>query len=135
MLSIVKKITIGKLTFVAVVCLVGMLNAQLRGGWEHLGSAHVDGRGDHDKIEVPGGSFTSLQMGVTNGSIGFERIVVHFRNGNEEVLPAAFVIRSGRRTPPIPLRGGAREISSVELWYAKGMYAQGKPRVDLFGKR
>jgi hypothetical protein len=74
-------------------------------------------------------------MGVTNGSIGFERIVVHFRNGGNETLPVAVVVRSGGRTPPIPLRGGAREISSVEIWYAKGRYAEGKPKVDLFGRR
>lgn len=109
--------------------------AQLRGGgWQHLGSAHVDGRADHDKIDVPGGTFTALQMGVSNGAIGFERVVVHFRNGGDEVLPVGVVVRSGRRTPPIPLRGGTREIRNVELWYTKGRF-EGKPKVDLFGRR
>jgi hypothetical protein len=111
------------------------LNAQRRiGGWQHLGSAHVDGRADHDRIEVGGGTFTALSMGVTSGAVGFERVVVHFRNGADEVLPVATVVRSGGRTPPIPLRGGAREVKSVEVWYAKGRYAEGKPRVDLFGR-
>ena len=26
-------------------------------GWQHLGNAHVDGRADHDRIEVGGGTF------------------------------------------------------------------------------
>jgi hypothetical protein len=105
------------------------------GGWQHLGNAHVDGRADHDRIDVGGGTFTALSMGVTNGAVEFERVVVHFRNGGDEVLPVATLVRSGGRTPPIPLRGGAREVKSVEIWYAKGQYAQGKPRVDLFGRR
>ena len=105
------------------------------GGWQNLGSAHVDGRADHDKISVGGGTFTTLQMGVSNGAIGFERIVVHFRNGGDEVLPVAVRVASGGRTPAIPLRGGAREISSVEIWYVKGRYAEGKPTVQLFGRR
>lgn len=117
------------------------LAAQLRpraalGGWQHLGNAHVDGRSDHDRIEVgAGGAFTALQLGVTNGAIGFERMVIHFKNGSEEVLPVGTVVRSGGRTPAIPLRGGAREIGSVEIWYQKSAQNEGKPRVDLFGRR
>lgn len=106
------------------------------GGWQHLGNAHVDGRADHDRIDVDnGGAFTAFQLGVTGGAIGFERIVVHFRNGGEEALPVGTVVRSGGHTPPIPLRGGAREIRRVELWYQKGAHNEGKPRVDLFGRR
>ena len=105
------------------------------GGWQHLGEAHVDGRADHDKIDVGGGTYTALQMAVTNGAIGFERIVVHFRNGGDEVLPVGEVVRSGSRTRAIPLRGGTREIRNVEIWYQKGKYNEGKPRVDLFGRR
>ena len=105
------------------------------GGWQHLGNAHVDGRADHDKIEVGGGTFSALELGVTDGAIGFERIVVHFRNGGDEVLPVGQVVRSGSRTRTIPLRGGAREIRNVEIWYQKGAHNEGKPRVDLFGRR
>ena len=119
------------------MCLTTYMAAQLRRGgeWEHLGNAHVDGRSDHDNIRVGGGEFTALQMGVTNGAIGFDRVVIHFRNGTEEVLPANYVVRSGSRTPPIPLRGGTREINNVEIWYAKSHVNEGKPRVDLFGRR
>jgi hypothetical protein len=62
------------------------------------------------------------------------QVVVHFRNGGDEVLPAGAVVRSGGRTRAIPLKGGARQISSVEIWYQKGKYNEGKPRVDLFGR-
>lgn len=114
------------------------LSAQVvvaRGGaWQHLGDAHVDGKADHDRINVSGGAFTAFQLGVTGGAIGFERIVVHFRNGGDETLPVGAVVRSGGRSPAIPLRGGTREISNVEIWYQKGKNNEGKPRVDLFGR-
>lgn len=117
------------------------LSAQVRvgrgevGAWQHLGDAHVDSRADHDKINVNGGAFSAFSLGVSSGAVGFDRIVVHFRSGGDEVLPVRTVIRSGGRTPAIPLRGGAREISNVEVWYQKGQYNEGKPRVDLFGRR
>jgi len=137
-----KSSSVGRLAiagiFVTLLSLTSMLAGQYRprgelGLWQHLGNAHVDGRADHDKIEVAGGTYTALQMGVTGGAIGFDRVVVHFRNGGDEVLPAAFVVRSGSRSPAIPLRGGSREIRNVELWYQKANF-EGKPRVDLFGR-
>jgi hypothetical protein len=137
-ISVKRFATQGMLVLI-LLSLTSFLAGQLRrggmGGWQHLGNAHVDGRADHDRIEVGGGTFTALEMGVTGGAIGFERIVVHFRQGGDEVLPVGRVVRSGGRTPPIPLRGGAREIRNVEVWYQKGAYNEGKPRVDLFGRR
>ena len=124
-----------------LLSMTASISAQVRvgrgevGAWQHLGDAHVDGRADHDKINVNGGAFTAFSLGVTSGAVGFDRIVVHFRNGGDEVLPVRTVIRSGGRTPAIPLRGGAREINNVEIWYQKGQYNEGKPRVDLFGRR
>lgn len=106
------------------------------GGWQHLGDAHVDGRADHDKIDVDNNSmFSALALGVSGGAVDFQRMVIRFRNGGQEVLPVGTVVRSGGRTPPIPFRGGARAIRNVEVWYHKGAYNQGKPRVDLFGRR
>src|SRR6185312_1245422 len=128
------------LLLLTLLSFVSLTQAQYRverggAGWQHLGSAHVDGRSDHDKIQVSGGTFNALQLGVTNGAIGFERLVVHFRNGQEEVLPVGSVVRSGGRSRNIPMRGGAREISNVEIWYQKGAQNEGRPRVDLFGRR
>src|SRR5690349_18259332 len=65
-------------TLLTLFSLTSLLAAQYRagrgavGGWQHLGNAHVDGRADHDKIEVGGGTFSALELGVTNGAIGFE---------------------------------------------------------------
>jgi hypothetical protein len=137
-ISVSRFATKGKL-LLTLLCLTSFMAAQYRrggvAGWQHLGNAHVDGRADHDKIQVNGGPFTALELGVTGGAIGFERIVVHFREGGDEVLPVGEVVRSGSRTRAIPLRGGAREIRNVEIWYQKGKYNEGKPRVDLFGRR
>ena len=134
--SSIERFAIKGVVLLGLLSVAALLNAQIRGvgGWQHLGSAHVDGRADHDKIDVGGGTFSALEMGVTDGAIGFERVIVHFKNGGQEVLPVGAVVRSGGRTPPIPLRGGGREISSVEIWYTKSNF-EGKPRVDLFGRR
>jgi len=106
------------------------------GGWQHLGDARVDGRADYDKIDIDNrGTFSALALGVTGGAVEFQRMVIRFRNGGEEVLPVGSVVRSGGRTPPIPFRGGPREIRNVEVWYRKGAYNQGAPTVDLFGRR
>ena len=134
------RIAMKGLVLMILVTMASSLAGQYRlgrgavGGWQHLGEAHVDGRADHDRIQVGSGPFTAFQLAVTNGAIGFDRIIVHFRNGGQEVLPVGTVVRSGGRTPPIPLRGGERDISNVELWYQKGSWSE-RPRVDLFGKR
>ena len=36
---------------------------------------------------IPDGIFTAYEIVVSNGAVGFERLVVHFSNGVEEVLP------------------------------------------------
>lgn len=138
--SIFSKNFAAAIALLILLSVTASLSAQVRvgrgevGGWQHLGDAHVDGRADHDKINVNGGAFSAFSLGVSSGAVGFDRIMVHFRNGGDEVLPVRTVIRSGGRTPAIPLRGGAREISQVEIWYQKGQYNEGKPRVDLFGR-
>ncbi len=55
-------IYVGHCLLLALLCMAVLSHAQVRmgGGWQHLGSAHVDGRADHDKISVSGGTFTAL---------------------------------------------------------------------------
>src|SRR5262245_59328821 len=104
MRTIFTKNLIAAFTTMILFSVAASLSAQVvvgraGGVWQHIGDAHVDGRADHDKIDVGGGTFTALQLGVTNGAIGFDRLVVHFRNGGDEVLPVRPVVRSGGRSP------------------------------------
>lgn len=104
--------------------------------WVRLGDAHVNGRVDHDNIEVGrhDGKFRAIKLRVSGGGIEFQRVVVHFENGSQEELAVREEIPSGGQTRSIDLPGDRRVIKSVELWYAKEHVRQ-HPKVTLYGAR
>lgn len=102
----------------------------------YLGQANVDGRTDHDEIKIGRneGRFRRLQIRVDRGPIEFNRVVVHYANGQDEVIEFRDRIPAGGRTRFIDLRGGDRAIRSVEFWYERGNWrARREPRVLLYG--
>src|SRR5579862_1846614 len=118
-----------------VVAAVPALNGQ-HGRWERLGSSHVDGRVDHDNINVgiQDGRFRAIQLRVRRGDVEFLRVVVHYADGEPEEVVVRQRIPSGSATRPIDLRGNKRYIRSVELWYAKAEWRT-RPEVVLLGRR
>jgi hypothetical protein len=104
--------------------------------WIYLGQAHVDGQHDHDNIEVgkAAGRYRFLQVRVNNAPIEFDRIVVHYGNGEAETLKVRDVIRKGSRSRAIPLAGD-RIVQSLELWYGKANPVSRRPEVSLFGQK
>lgn len=110
-------------------------NAQ-RGRWIMLGSANVDGGRDHDVVRAnASGTFRALQLGISGGAIEFQRVVVHFENGETQELQVRDRIRAGGRTRTIDLEGNRRRIESVEFWYGKPNWRSGRPRVTVWGQR
>ena len=93
--------------------------------WIFLGQAHVDGQHDHDNIEVgkTAGRYRFLQVRVHNAPIEFDRIVVHYGNGEPEVLQVRDLIRAGGHSRAIALQGD-RFVKSFELWYGKRIPTQ-----------
>jgi len=61
-------------------------------------------------------------------------MVVHFENGESQVVRASFIVRDNSSSPAVDLAGAARNINSVELWYECGSWGD-KPRVTLFGRK
>jgi len=125
-----------KRTFICLFALAlfcGLAAAQ--GGWVYLGKAHVDDQHDHDDIKVgrSDGRFHFLQLRVVNAPIEFDRIVVHYGNGQAETLHVRDVIAPGGHTRAIPLQGD-RLVQSFELWYAQANPNSSKPEVTLFGR-
>ena len=105
------------------------------GRWEYLGEAHVDGRADHDNIRVNSrGGFRAILFEVQGGAIEFNRVVVHFENGEDHRVDVRDRIRAGERTRAIDLPGDRRNIRSVELWYEKGRWRT-RPTLKLYGRR
>lgn len=104
--------------------------------WVRLGQAHVDGQHDHDNIEVgrAAGRYRFLQIRVEHAPIEFDRIIVHYGNGQAEPLQVREVIRRGGRSRAIPLAGD-RVVQSLELFYGKAHPLSARPEVTLFGQK
>jgi hypothetical protein len=103
--------------------------------WEQLGRATVDRRNDHDRIFVNRReSFRALQLGVKGGAIDFQRVVVHFENGEDTELEIRERIEDRGKTRVIDLPGDRRRIRSVEFWFSKGSW-RSRPSVNLWGRR
>jgi hypothetical protein len=102
----------------------------------YLGQAHVDGQHDHDNIEVgkAAGRYRFLKIRVEHAPIEFDRIVVHYGDGQAEQLQVRQVIRKGESSRDIPLAGD-RIVQSLELWYGKAHPLSRRPEVKLFGLR
>jgi hypothetical protein len=102
--------------------------------WTFLGTAHVDGQHDHDNIEVGrfAGRYRALQIRVNNAPIQFDHIVVHYGNGQAEILHVRDVIRPGAHSRAIALQGD-RVVQSFELWYSKAKPFSRRPELSLFG--
>jgi len=128
----VKKILI---PICALALMFYMAPAAHAASWVFLGQAHVDGQHDHDNIEVgkAAGRYRFLQIRVQNAPIEFNRIVVHYGDGEPEVLQVRDVIRRGGHSRAIALQGD-RFVKSFELWYGKAKPNSGKPELSLFGQ-
>jgi len=124
------------ISFFAAALLIYMAPAAHAENWIYLGQAHVDGQHDHDNIEVgkAAGRYRFLQVRVNNAPIEFDRIVVHYGNGQAETLQVRDVIRKGSRSRAIPLEGD-RMVQSLELWYGKAHPLSRRPEVSLFGQK
>ena len=110
------------------------INAQ-RGRWIHLGDKHVDGKTDHDTISIgrSDGRFHQLQIHVSDAAVDFQRVVVHYGNGEDEELQFRERINAGGSTRPLDLHG-SRFIKSVEFWYEKANWGSRRPTVSLYGR-
>src|SRR5690242_15038228 len=128
-----KKVLVSLFVLALVLYVAPSANAA---NWTFLGQSHVDGQHDHDNIEVgkAAGRYRFLQVRVNNAPIEFDRIVVHYGNGQAETLEVRDVIRKGGRSRAIPLAGD-RIVQSLELWYGKAHPLSRRPEVSLFGQK
>ncbi len=122
-----------------MACFVAVGSSQIRrgggaGGWVLLGTSHVDGNSDHDKIQCHGkDTYRALKLRVAGSTIQFDRLKVVYGNHQERTLPFRFRIAAGgTRTADLP--GDERDIAYVEMWYEKASWST-KPEVQLFGMR
>jgi len=101
-----------------MVLLVGSL-LQAQGKWEVLGQRNVSDRADHDTIAVTRakGTFKSIRFEVRRHAVDFERVVVHFANGDDQKIELRATIPAGGESRVVDLEGKARVIRTIDLWY------------------
>jgi hypothetical protein len=106
-------------------------------GWKVLGSAKVHGHADHDEIWVTGmeGDFKAVKLMVENEGIEFNRVVLHFANGNKQELNIRRFIPAGGETKVLDLNGDDRVIKKVDFYYESKASSKTKAKVVLYGKR
>jgi hypothetical protein len=124
------------LSMVAVAQRSGAFRDQ-PGGWQILGEANVDGGIDHDSISVTNreGPFRAIQLRVENNTVNFQRVVVHYANGQSNAIRIRSRIAPGTATRAIDLPGERRIIDNVELWYSRANWGGRRPKVLLLGMR
>ena len=121
----------------AVALALALVPAAHAQAWVYLGSAHVDGAQDHDNIHVGKGKgrFHAIQLRIRDNPIHFERVIVHYGNGQAEPIDIRADIPRDSETRVIDLPGERRFIESVELYYARDSFGGRRPEVKLWGMR
>ncbi len=106
-----------------------------RKGWVKLGERTVNGKFDHDKVDVGKyeGKFTKLTMYVEKSDLELNDFEVTFGNG-ERWHPAdvKWLFKEGTRTRVIDLPGDERIIKSINLKYSNTR-GGGNAKVEVWG--
>lgn len=106
------------------------------GRWEKLGQRQVNFRIDRDVIMIGAreGSFKALQFKVTGGAIDLTRVIVHYRNGEEQVLNVRQSIPRGGQSRVLDLPGNNRIITKVVFVYDTRNRSRRRATVALWGR-
>jgi hypothetical protein len=103
-------------------------------GWVKLGEREVNGKYDHDVIEVGRyeGKFTKLTMYVEQSEIELLDFEITFGNGERYHPPVKHYFREGQRTHVIDMPGDERVIRNINLRY-RNLPGGGRARVEVWG--
>jgi hypothetical protein len=103
-------------------------------GWVKLGEREVNGRVDHDRIEVGRyeGKFTKLTLYVENSDLELLDFEITFGNRERLHPEIRHVFKEGSRTRVIDLPGDERVIRSIDLKY-RNLPGGGRARVEVWG--
>jgi len=105
--------------------------------WTLLGSRTVTDKKDHDTIAVTAarGSFNKIKLEVAGHAVDFQRVVIHFRNGDDQKLELRNTIPAGGSSRDIDIEGTNRIIKSIDFWYdANTIGKGGHAVVKTFGR-
>lgn len=102
--------------------------------WDFMGGTQIDGTRDHDKIQVTrhDGQFSEIQLRVSDQTIFFDRLIIHFTDGSSALIPVGDRITSEGKNYILDLSGKGHVVGSVEVWYYKGAWEH-SPQLSLYG--
>ena len=105
-------------------------------GWTLLGERTVDGRFDHDRIDVGPyqGRFTKLTVVVENSDLEMIDLSIKFEHGAPFRPDIAHFFREGQRTRAIDFPGDERIIKHIDFRY-RNLPGGGRARVAVYGLR
>jgi hypothetical protein len=79
------------------------------------------------------GTFRAIQIRVDNSAVQFNRVIVHYGNGQSAPIQIRSKIEAGGQTRAIDLPGQRRIIQRVEFFYQRANWGLRRPKVRLFG--
>ena len=108
-------------------------------GWTLLGSKDVDGKLDHDTIEVgrQEGRFDKIALVVTNSDLELLKFQITFNSGKNYEPEVRHYFKEGSRSRlidlPPTMSGEGRFIKSVQVTY-KNLPGGGRAHVDVYAR-
>lgn len=114
-----------------------VVSNQVQGGWERLGTREVDGRVDHDVIEVGArdGRFRAIQIQVDGSAIELFEIKVTFGDGQVFEPSTRLVFDKNTRSRVIDLPGDRRVIRRVDFKYGNLPGDHRRAHVELWARQ
>ncbi|MDX2360413.1 MAG: DUF2541 family protein [Crocinitomicaceae bacterium] len=104
--------------------------------WEKLGMRTVDYKLDRDVIPVGAmqGTFSKLKVTINGGAVNMHKMIVHYKNGTEEVITLKHAFTSGSNSRIIDIRGGRRLIQKITFFYDTKNLSRNKAVINVFGR-
>ena len=109
---------------------------QVEGGWERLGVREVQGKVDHDVIEVGArdGRFKAIQIQVDGSALEMFQIKITFGDGQVFEPTSRLVFDKNTRSRVIDLPGDKRIIKRVDFKYGN-LPGGGRAHVELWARQ
>ena len=105
--------------------------------WHIIGTKNVDYKLDKDAFyfKPNGKKYSKFQFVVKNGRLNMHKCVVHFRNGQRQVVNLKGNFNPGDKSRIIDLAGDKRNVEKIVFVYDTKTRSRRKAQVVLMGLR
>lgn len=118
----------------AVAATILALAPSAHAAWKVLAVVKADKGLDREEVNVRSGrGFKAIKLKADGADVEIKSLHVVYGSGEPDKLEVRRVLRAGRETLPIALKGGERVIRKVILWYATPERESRKAIVTVYG--